>query len=92
MWYGIWLQSKVFPAFRFLPGRLAGLGEGIRLHISQNEMAKTERFFFGTRNVVEGSLSAPDGRHPQIRSVWFVKNDGGSPVFVTAYPLKGEVK
>jgi hypothetical protein len=85
-------KAKFFRHFGFCQEDWQVLARALKLHISQNEITKTEKSCFGTRYVVEGPLSAPDGRHPQIRSVWFVKNDGGPPVFVTAYPLKGEAK
>ena len=30
---------------------------------------------FGTRYVVEGIMTAPDGRSPLIRTVWFIRNE-----------------
>ncbi len=40
----------------------------------------------GTRYTVDGSLRAPDGRAPRVRTVWIV-NSGIPPRLITAYPL-----
>lgn len=37
--------------------------------------------------VIEGEIISPDGRNPQIRSVWVLEADSTMPRFVTAYPL-----
>ncbi len=36
---------------------------------------------------VEGAIVSPDGRNPQIRTVWAIDTDSTRPRFVTAYPL-----
>jgi hypothetical protein len=43
---------------------------------------------FGTRYVIEGIISTPDGRAPFIRAVWFIETGEQIPRFVTAYPLQ----
>jgi hypothetical protein len=48
-----------------------------------------EDTLFGTSYVVEGSLTAPDGRSRQVRVVWFIETGESIPHLVTAYPLKG---
>jgi hypothetical protein len=44
---------------------------------------------FGRKYILEGSLSAPDGRKPRVRAIWFVRAGDAAPRFVTAYPLPG---
>ena len=36
---------------------------------------------------VEGALVTPDGRNPQVRTVWAVDTGSTRPRFVTAYPV-----
>jgi hypothetical protein len=43
---------------------------------------------FGTRYVIEGILSTPDGRALLIRTVWFIETGQQIPRFVTAYLLQ----
>ena len=55
-------------------------------HIVANEVVKVVNTDFCIRYVVEGSMSAPNGKKYPIRSVWFVDNDSELPKLVTAYP------
>jgi hypothetical protein len=43
---------------------------------------------FGTRYVIEGIISTPDGRVPLIRAVWFIETGEQIARFVAAYPLQ----
>lgn len=44
---------------------------------------------YGIKYTVEGPLSAPDGRIPRLRAVWFVTTGDAVPRLVTAYPAYG---
>jgi hypothetical protein len=52
-----------------------------------NDVVKAEETPFGRRYVIDGTIHAPDGRNPVIRTVWFVEKETDNPYFVTAYPL-----
>lgn len=41
----------------------------------------------GARYVIEGPMEAPNGRKPNVRSVWFQEGNL-PPRLVTAYPLQ----
>jgi len=43
---------------------------------------------YGTRYSVDGPLETPDGRNPQVRTVWIVEHGSETPRLVTAYPVK----
>ena len=43
----------------------------------------------GKKYILEGPITAPDGRNPRVRAVWFVATDETAPKFVTAYPAPG---
>ena len=57
-------------------------------HATRHEVAAIEESPFGTRYVVDGIMSTPDGREPRVRSVWFIEAGESVPRFVTAYPLR----
>ena len=57
-------------------------------HATRHEVAAIEESPFGTRYVVDGIMSTPDGREPKVRSVWFIEAGESVPRFVTAYPLR----
>jgi hypothetical protein len=54
----------------------------------ENPVVRSDETAFGTRLVVEGPLPSPDGRNPQVRSVWFVETGTSIPRLVTAHPVK----
>jgi hypothetical protein len=41
----------------------------------------------GIKYIIEGALQTPDGRNPQVRTVWIIENKQDRARFVTAYPL-----
>ena len=42
---------------------------------------------FGPRYEVEGTMAAPDGRRPRVRTVWQMDKGQIAPRLITAYPL-----
>lgn len=63
------------------------LADALLRHAAENEVAKTEESPFGTRYIIQGIIHAPDGRTPEIRSVWFIETSEDFARFVTAYPM-----
>ena len=80
-------KAVFFMRFGFGREHWRDLAEALRRHGSTHEVAKTQETPHGAVYVVEGPITCPDGRSPQIRSVWFVDRGAVSPRFVTAYPL-----
>ncbi len=85
-------KARFFMRFGFSAEQWEIFAEALKRHAADNEIAKTEASYFGTRYVIEGILFSSDGRNPSVRSVRFVENESDIPFFVTAYPLKGKVK
>jgi len=81
-------KAAFFRKYGFSTDSWKELAEALRHHLANNEVTKIEDSPFGTRYVVEGELTAPNGRVLSIRSVWFVATSESIPWFVTAYPLK----
>jgi hypothetical protein len=42
---------------------------------------------YGTRYSVDGWLKTPDGRNPNVRTVWILGKRAKFPRLITAYPL-----
>lgn len=80
-------KALFFYAFGFAVEKWERLADALREHARENDVAKVETTPFGTRYVVEGAMTAPDGRTPNVRVVWFVDSGETVPRFVTAYPL-----
>jgi uncharacterized protein DUF6883 len=81
-------KAKFFTSFGFALDAWELLAEALHQHARTNEVTKTEPSPFGIRYVVEGPLTAPDGRSPGVRVVWFVEAGETAPRLATAYPLK----
>jgi hypothetical protein len=81
-------KAKFFTQFGFSVEAWEELAQALRQHAADYEIAKAEQSPFGTRYVIEGQITTPDGRTPLIRSVWFIAAGETIPQFATAYPLK----
>jgi hypothetical protein len=81
-------KARFFEAFGFRLDDWQALEQALRAHVANHEAAKVEPSPFGIRYVVEGKMSAPDGRSPFVRTVWFIAGDETTPRFATAYPLR----
>lgn len=83
-------KARFFRSFGFSAMEWGTLVAALGRHAREGAVVAVERTSFGTRYVVEGPLQSPDGRGPNIRSVWFVEEEGGRPRLVTAYPCSTE--
>lgn len=80
-------KAAFFVSFGFSPDRWQELAEALRAHAIKNLVEKIVKSPYGVRYVVEGPLAAPDGRAPQVRSVWIIDEGEELPRLVTAYPM-----
>ena len=83
-------KAEFFTRFGFTAEHWEVLADALKLHATEHEVIKTETSPFGMRYIIEGELSAPDGRQPSVRVVWFIENESNVPQLATAYPLKGK--
>ena len=63
-------KARFFSAFGFRAEDRTPLVEALREHGQQYEVSRVKETGFGPRYEVEGELPTPDGRRPQVRSVW----------------------
>ncbi len=80
-------KAMFFAHFGFTSKDWRDLADALIRHAKEHEIAKAEATPFGVRYVIEGALTAPDGRTPSVRVVWFISNESSEPYLVTAYPL-----
>ena len=85
-------KAKFFMRFGFSSEQWEILAQALKHNAAHNEITRTEKTYFGMRYVIEGTLLTPDGRNPEIRTIWFIETGTDMPFFVTAYPLKGKVR
>ncbi len=81
-------KAAFFAAYGFRREDWQDLAEALVRHAQQQDAAGSEETSFGTRYTVEGILQTPDGRNPQVRTIWFIDAEEGPPRLVTAYPLR----
>ena len=81
-------KAAFFRHFGYSAEKCQTLEFALLQHASDHEVLKIEHSSFGTRYIVDGIITTPDGRTPTIRTVWFIRNEEEIPQFVTAYPLR----
>jgi hypothetical protein len=84
-------KARFFSRFGFSLESWEMLAEALREHGRQHEVSKITETNYGPRYEVEGELKTPDGRNPQIRSVWQFDHGEVAPRLITAYPLGNEL-
>ena len=81
-------KARFFAQFGFRPEDWAVLAVALREHGRQNEVTRLRETGFGPRYEVDGELTAPDGRRPNICTVWQMDEGETAPRLITAYPLE----
>jgi len=82
-----WGKAAFFTRFGFSRRAWNALAAALRNHALENDVASAVKTPLGVRYVVEGPIEAPNGRKPNVRSVWFQEGNL-PPRLVTAYPLQ----
>ena len=72
-------KAVFFPRFGLTEAMWESLADALWRHARGNDVTQTEKTPFGTSYAVDGSLAAPDGRTPRIRSVWFIETGEAIP-------------
>jgi hypothetical protein len=65
------------------------LSDALLVHASLSVVSSVVETEFGRKYSVDGMLSAPDGRKPFLRVIWFITRGDDIPRLVTAYPIRG---
>jgi hypothetical protein len=85
-------KAAFFRRYGFRMSSWEALRDALLAHGRTAEVASTTETKFGTKYILEGTLAAPDGRSPRLRTVWFVTVGEVHPQLVTAYPALGDEK
>lgn len=80
-------KAKFFLAFGFTLAQWQVLHDALLQHVIAHEYATKIPLDDGVKYVVEGTLPSPDGRNPQVRSVWMIDGGRSSPRLISAYAL-----
>ncbi len=80
-------KAKFFRSLGFDESNSAVLERGLIAIIKTQEIAETTASPYGSKYVVEGTITTPSGTLVKLRTVWIVEQAQTIPRFVTAYPL-----
>ena len=80
-------KAVFFKRFGFDTEKWETLKTALLQHAAAHEISGMLPTDEGVHYVVDGDLETPDGRNPQIRSVWAIDSGSETPRFITAYPL-----
>ena len=77
-------KAAFFQSFGFRLEFWDLLASALLQHARTHEVTEVVSTSFGQNYVVEGPLSAPDGRQPRVRAVWFIANHEQTATLATA--------
>jgi hypothetical protein len=80
-------KARFFSRFGFTAEQWAVLAEALKRQGRGHVVVSSVESKHGTRYIVEGKVNAPDGRAPNIRTVWLLSKRSKSPRLITAYPV-----
>jgi hypothetical protein len=80
-------KARYFSVCGFSDLNWPALSAALKDHALQREACLSKRNAYGTFYNVDGPLVTPDGKNPEIRSVWLIEEGSLIPKFITAYPL-----
>lgn len=81
-------KSRFLKRFGFSSEDWRGLQAALYQHAGTAEVLAGSETPYGTKYQVRGELESPDGRNPQVVTVWILETGDSSPVFVTLNPSK----
>jgi hypothetical protein len=79
-------KARFFSRFGFRVDEWKVLARALRKHGRDNAVSLSVESVYGTRHNVDGPLVTPDGRNPQIRTVWILARRSRRPRLITAHP------
>jgi hypothetical protein len=79
-------KAEFFSRFGFSVDEWEVLARALKKHGREHVVTVSARSAHGTRHCVDGPLLTPDGRNPQIRTVWILAEGSRAPRLITAHP------
>ena len=81
-------KASFFTRFGFTVEQWESFAERLREQGSSHPVSRVTETVFGPRYNVDGEIVTPDGRNPNIRTVWQMDNGELAPRLITAYPIE----
>ena len=79
-------KAKWFLSLGYEPGSPSVLEQDLLKLVQTSDQHAAKTSPFGTKYVVVGSMSAPNGQEVNVITVWIVEPSDHRPRLVTAYP------
>ena len=81
-------KADFFTSFGFHLDEWQVLARSLVRHGENNLVVSVVESNWGKRYSAEGELETPDGRKPNVRTVWIVERGDEMPRLITAYPAR----
>ncbi|MCX6640510.1 MAG: hypothetical protein NTW14_08530 [bacterium] len=81
-------KAKFFLKIGFKTEKWEAFREALLIHAKSNPVKNVVTTSFGTRYIVQGMITSPDGQSHNLCTVWFIETGESAPRLVTAYPQK----
>ena len=81
-------KAGFFTRFGFTGEQWESFAERLRQQGSSHSVSSVTETVFGPRYTVDGEIVTPDGRNPNIRTVWQMDHGELAPRLITAYPME----
>jgi len=80
-------KARFFSAHGFSDSNWNELALALKEHALRQDARLSKQNEYGMFYNVDGPLMTPDGRNPDIRSVWLLEDGSLVPKLITAHPL-----
>jgi hypothetical protein len=85
-------KALFFRTLGFRKDQPAVMRLALLQHATVNDVSSVQQTVFGSKYLIDGRLSGPNGNSARIRSIWFIEAGEHGPRLITAYPLRGVTK
>ena len=82
-------KAAFFTRYGFSVAEWEAMVRALLQHAADHEVVRATTTPHGTKYIIEGELSTPDGRNPEVRTVWIIEEGDTAAHLITAYPVKG---
>lgn len=81
------MKAKWFALLGYSDEKPNELAESL-LALAKLEVLNSEENNFGTKYVIAGNITGPNGRSADITTIWMMTTGSSLPKLITAYPSK----
>lgn len=81
-------KARFFLRFGFSRDKWTDFAEALKNHALTGKVTNTVVAAYGIRYQIDGTLKTPDGRNPEMTTVWQIDSGNSIPRLITAYPLR----